>query len=117
MNVITIGWVVIVVITIQLHEFGFGSYRATRISQGVSSRITLHVVDAKRGLADTSPRIMLSLPRLSAKKWLASTCLLALACFEVFAKIGPHQIVIGTDIELVEKKSDCPWCVLHVKNT
>ena len=117
MDVVSIGWVVIVVIAVQLHEFGIGSHRATRISQGIPGRITFHVVDAKRRLADTSPRVMLRLPCLPAEKRLASTRLLALACLKILAEIGPHQIVVGTDVELVEEKADCPWCVLHVKDT
>ena len=115
-NIISISRVVVFIIAVELHEFGLGCHRTAGISQRVSGWVALHVINAKGCFADASPWVMLSLPRLAAEEWLASTRLLALARFEVFAKISPHQIVIGADIELVEKKLDCPWRVLHVKD-
>jgi hypothetical protein len=100
-----------VVIGVQLHHL---LVDRLPFSCRIAHAVLLQILEAKRRLADATPRVMLNPPRLRIGKRLSSSSL-RLAGFGISPKVGADEVISAIDVEFAQQELGGPGSILHME--
>ena len=113
-NIIPVLWIIVFIVTIQLHHPLFN--KQSVLLREFTCTIKLQIIDSKCRPTDPPPRIVLGFPCLSVQIWLPPSLFRTLV-FDVLAKISTNEIIARVDIKFLQKERNCPRGVLHVEHS
>jgi len=100
-----------IVISIQLHHL---LVDRLPFSCRIAHTVLLQILEAKRRLADATPRIMLNPPRLCIGKRLPSSPI-SLAGFGISPEVRAHEVIAAIDVEFAQQELGGPGSILHME--
>jgi hypothetical protein len=99
------------VISIQLHHL---LVERAPLGCRIAHTVLLEILEAKRCLADATPRVMLNPPRLCIGKRLSPSPL-SLAGFGISPKVRADQVISTIDVEFAQEELGGPGSILHME--